>query len=50
MNCDGAFKESKAKDKEENAGIGVIIRNEEGKVIAGTNRRILVRVSEEAEA
>ena len=49
MNCDGAFKESKARDKEENAGIGVIKRNDEGKVIAGMRKRILVKTGEKAE-
>ena len=50
INCDGAFLMKNSGKWVENAGIGVVIRDEEGKVIAGESRRILVKSGEEAEA
>ncbi|OMO68571.1 hypothetical protein COLO4_29577 [Corchorus olitorius] len=45
MNCDGAFK-----DAEDDSGIGVVIRNEDAKVVAGLNKTVKVNSSLMAES
>ena len=39
VNCDVAFKESEKGELGDEAGIGVIIRNEEGRVIEGDAKK-----------
>ena len=50
MNCDGAFKMGQENDKDNKAGIGVVVRDETGKVIVGVARKVIIRSSIEAEA
>ena len=50
VNCDEAFKSNKNRKNDESTGIGIIIRNEEGLVIAWASKRVNVKPCLEAEA
>ena len=50
VNCDRAFTKNGNKEKEKCVGNRIVIRNEEGLVIAGTSRRINVKSCLETEA
>ena len=50
INCDGAYKIMQGNEKENEAGIGVVIRNEKGEMIVGISEKVMIGSSIEVEA
>ena len=50
MNCDGVYKEIIKGSRQKSAGIGVIIKDENGRVVTGMSKKVEVNSSLKAEA